>query len=390
MPSIHNNKNDAENTAEANTADANTHETEAGEKRETVSHFPCPNCGAGLKFKPETQKLYCSYCSTEIDILSKGSINEYDFFTATDSSEGNWGEERRVIHCKNCGANTVIDAVATAQNCAFCGSAQVVRNEDQIGIAPESLVPFYISSEAAEKNFRKWIKGTWFLPKSVKNDLRTDKLKGVYLPFWTYDADTLSSYIGEAGQYYYVTRTDWVTRNGKREMVTRQERKIRWYPTGGAYTQYFDDVMVNASKNIDEGILQKLHPFQMEKLVPYKSGYLAGFYAERYGLGLTEGWDRAREKVKDGIRKGIIRQINADEVRNLQINTRYNKISYKHILLPVWLSAINYKGKLYRYMVNGQTGKVQGKAPVSGAKVAGFVFALLAVAAIIILIVSGR
>lgn len=375
---------------EGTAAEEGSFEEERGEKREAVSHFPCPNCGADMKFRPETQTLHCSYCSTDIDISSKGEINEYDFFTTTDSSEGNWGEERRIIHCENCGADTVIDDVAAAQSCAFCGSAHVVRNDGSAGIAPESLVPFYISREKADDNFRKWIKGTRFLPKSVKTNLNTGKLKGVYIPFWTYDADTWSSYVGEAGQYYYVTHTDWVTRNGKREMVTRRERRTRWYPTGGAYSQYFNDVIVNASKNIDENILQKLHPFQMDKLVPYKPEYLAGFYAERYGVGLTEGWERARVTVKREIRKGIIRQINADEVRNLQINTRYNAIRYKHLLLPIWLSAINYKNKVYRYMINGQTGKVQGVAPVSPGKVAGLIFALLAAAAIIYLLVSGR
>jgi predicted RNA-binding Zn-ribbon protein involved in translation (DUF1610 family) len=357
---------------------------------EGTTNFPCPGCGAIMTFKPETQQLSCDYCAKSIDIPKEGSIREYDFFTAGENTEGNWGSEKRVMQCENCGAQTVLDTYINAQRCAFCGSSHIVNNNESVGIPPESLVPFQISEKEAKLNFKKWIKGKFFVPGKAKKEYVMNKLNGVYVPFWTYDADTLSSYFGEAGDYYYVTHHDWVTVNGKRQMVTRQERRIRWRPTSGVYTEYFNDVVVNASKQMDEKILDKIQPFHLGGLVPYTPEYLSGFLAERYGIGLTEGWEKGREIIKGGIHKGIVRQINADEVRNLQINTQYRNIKYKHMLLPVWLSAFTYKDKMYRYMVNGQTGAVQGKAPVSGWKVAGFIIVLFAAAILIMSLIMGR
>jgi ribosomal protein L37E len=353
------------------------------EKTEKTDKFPCPGCGANMKFNPDTQTLTCEYCSRSIEIASEDTeIEEHDFFTADDSADGNWGQETRVIKCERCGAKTVLDVYSAAASCAFCGSPHVVKIDESAGIPPESLIPFSVSADKALKLFGKWIKGRFFAPGDVKRDCRSHKLTGVYVPFWTYDADTWSAYTGEAGTYYYVTRTHWVTRNGKRTMVTTRERRIRWRPAAGVYTEYFDDIPVNASVNIEAQLMAKLQPFCMDRLVRYKPEYLSGFIAERYGIGLREGWESAREVIKKRIYNGVVRQINADTVRNIRINTRYRSIKYKHLLLPVWISSFTYKNKVYRYMVNGQTGEVQGRAPVSPWKVASVVLVVAAIAAV--------
>lgn len=357
--------------------------------RETTSNFPCPSCGANMTFNPETQTLTCGYCSKSVEIASKdGNIEEYDFFTAKDTSAGNWGSETRVMQCQNCGAETVLDVFNTAQTCAFCGSPHVVKNAASAGIAPESLIPFLISFKKAAENYNKWLSGKFFAPREVKREHKAIRLNGVYVPFWTYDADTWSAYAGEAGEYYYVTQTDTVNINGKVQMVTKQVRHIRWFPTSGVYTEYFDDIPVNASKNIPENIVSKLHNFDMKKLVLYKPEYLSGFQAERYGVGLEEGWLKARKKIDADIHDGIVKQIMADEVRNLNINTQCKTINFKHILLPIWISAFTYKKKIYRFMVNGQTGNVQGEAPVSPIKVLGAIAAVIAVFAIMYLVLK--
>jgi hypothetical protein len=139
------------------------------------------------------------------------------------------------------------------------------------------------------------------------------------------------------------------------------------------YSEFFNDVLVNASKQIDENLMNKLEPFEFSELLHYKPEFLSGFIAERYSIGLKEGWQRAVDFVKSGINRGITREINADEVRNLMVSTSYNDIKYKHILLPIWISAYTYKNKVFRYMINGQTGEVQGKAPVSPWKVSALV-----------------
>lgn len=345
--------------------------TNEAKKREATDRFPCSGCGANMLFDPESQSLTCSYCSSKIDIEGGcGEIKEYDFNSAEESMSHDWGNETRVIHCESCGAETVLDLNSTAQFCAFCGSSHIVRNEGAAHIVPESLVPFKITQQKAVKQFGEWIRKKLFAPNSLKNSYQSERIKGVYIPCWTYDSETYSTYTGEGGTYYYETVTEWVQENGKRVMRTRQVRKIRWWPTSGTYSEFFDDVLVNASKQIDGRMMDKLEPFNLNELVQYKPEFLSGFLAERYSIGFKDGWETAKVSIDNDIRSGVIRKINADEVRNLRINTFYDKVKFKHILLPVWISAYKYKNKLYRYMVNGQTGEVQGQAPVSFWKVA--------------------
>ena len=350
-------------------------------KRESTDRFACPSCGGNMSFDADTQTLACPYCDNKIVIAGKeGDINEYDLESAVDEQAGDWGCEKRVIRCEGCGAQTVLDTAGVAQFCSFCGSSHIVKDEKSAGIAPESIIPFKISAKKAVECFSAWIKKRYFAPNALKTEHQTQRLTGVYIPCWTYDSDTYSTYTGEGGTYYYETVTDWVEENGKRKAVTRRVRKIRWWPASGTYSQYFDDVLINASKKIDETLMNKLEPFDLGDLVQYKPEYLSGFLAERYTIGVKEGWEKAKDNIKGVIRNGVIEKINADEVRNLRINTSYQNVKYKHILIPVWISAYKYRNKLYQYMVNAQTGEVQGRAPVSPWKVAVAVIAALIVA----------
>jgi predicted RNA-binding Zn-ribbon protein involved in translation (DUF1610 family) len=351
---------------------------------EQTQRFSCPSCGGNMIFNPDTQSLCCVYCESKADVLNnQEAIKEYDFLAAEKEACYDWGNEKRVIRCDSCGAETVLDADKTSQFCAFCGSSHIVLNENSAGIRPESLVPFKISREKALKYFKTWIRKRIFAPRDLKSSYKAQLLSGVYLPHWTYDSDTYSIYHGEAGTYYYVTVTDWVEEDGRRRMVTRQERRIRWEQVSGNYSEYFNDILINASKNIDGKLMKKLEPFDLGELLHYKSEYLSGFLAERYSIGLKEGWDNAADFIKGLIEKGVIRKINADEVRNLFIDTSCNNIKFKHILLPVWISAYNYRNRVYRYLINGQTGEIQGRAPVSPFKVILTVLASLAILALI-------
>ncbi len=356
--------------------------------KEETDKFACPGCGANMTFNPDTQTLMCQYCGNSINITAQdGDIDEHDFLTANDNAS--WGQENRVMKCESCGAQTVLDTFTTAQACAFCGSSHVVKLDETAGIPPETLIPFKLSANKAADLFKNWIRRRFFAPKAVKIDSQIKKMSGVYIPSWTYDSDTGSDYVAQKGTYYYVTRTRWVTRNGKRHMETYQERKIRWQWVSGGYSRFFDDVLVNASKNADSDLMKKLEPFDMQELVKYDPRYLTGFLAEKYSIGLDPGWEIAKKQIKESIRQGIIRQINGDQVRNLKINTRYSNIKYKHLLLPVFIASYKYKNKIFRFMVNGQTGKVQGYAPVSAWKVVAVVAGALALIGLGYLLLSG-
>lgn len=340
-----------------------------GELKDT-DKFPCTSCGGNMVFDPENGGLSCPYCGNHTVISrNNNEIKEYDFDSEIENHRGDWGSKTSVIKCESCGAETVLDAYNVAQFCAFCGSSHIVKQDCSAGIVPESVVPFKVSQKTAMELFRKWISKRYFAPRALKTNYSAQRLKGVYIPFWTYDTQTFSRYTGEGGTYYYVTETYTTVENGKTVRKTRQVRKIRWWPTSGNYSRFFDDVLVNASKQIDSKLIGRIEPFALEELVGYKPEYLSGFFAEHYSVGLKDGWTTARKWIDDQIREGVIRKINADEVRNLHIRSCYEDIKYKHLLLPLWISSYTYKNKIYKFMINGQTGKVSGYSPVSPWKV---------------------
>ncbi len=349
-------------------------------KQEQTDKFVCKSCGANMVFSPENNALLCPYCGNKSEILNEtGPIAEYDFLEAEKRADQTWGDGTRVIKCDSCGAETILDANSTAQFCAFCGSSHIVEGNKSAGILPESLIPFKVSENNAKQLFSQWIKKRFFAPGAMKNNSQMQKLKGVYIPGWTYDSNTFSSYTGEGGTYYYVQETEWVEENGQRVARTKQVRKTRWWPTSGTYSGYFNDLPVNASKQLDGALMSKLEPFEREELVKYKPEYLSGFFAERYSIGLREGWETVREHIDFELRQAVERQINADEVRNLSIRTSYNDIKFKLTLLPVWISAFIYKNKSYTFMVNGQTGRIAGRYPLSAIKVTLFTLLLLGI-----------
>lgn len=348
-------------------------------KQEETERFLCPSCGGNMLFNPEKQKLVCMYCSNESDInFEKDNINEYDFYHAEQTSNKDWGNEKRIIRCDSCGAETVLDENSTAQFCAFCGSSHIIKTEDKMGIVPESLIPFKISNDKAKELFSNWIKKLFFAPKALKSRHSMERMNGVYIPFWTYDCDTFSSYTAQRGDYYYVTETEWVEQNGERKQVTKQVRKTRWTSVHGNYSKFFDDILVNASNKIDKHIIRKLEPFNLNELTLYKPEFLSGFLAERYSVDLKAGWNSAEETIKSDLNFEIKHQIGGDEVRSLNVSTSYQNRKFKHILLPIWISAYGYKDKIYRFMINGQTGEVDGESPVSILKVVMLILIIIA------------
>lgn len=333
---------------------------------ENTDKFPCPSCGGNMHFDPKEQALSCPYCSNKIEIKNNDeAINEYDFDKAEEMASHNWGEETRIIKCDSCGAETVLDVDTVAQFCAFCGSSHIVQKNDTDSIAPESIIPFKIAKTKANELFSKWIKKRFFAPSKLKKEFNIRKINGTYIPFWTYDTNTSSVYTANKGTHYYVNQTRTV--NGERKTV--RVRKTRWRRVHGVYNEFFDDILINGSKNIDESLVNALEPFHLNELIPYKPEYLSGFLAERYSINLEDGWQDAKEEMKSHIHGGIKRQVNGDEVRILNVNTSYDKVKFKHILLPVWISSYSFKEKAYRFLINGQTGEVQGKYPKSALKI---------------------
>jgi hypothetical protein len=202
----------------------------------------------------------------------------------------------------------------------------------------------------------------------------------MYVPCWTFDAETRSRYRGQRGDHYYETRTVTVNVNGRAEQRQQQVRHTRWSPASGQVARRFDDVLVVASSSLPQPLGDELTPWDLTALVAYKPDFLAGFRAEGYTVPLSEGHSVARARMAAVIEADVRRDIGGDEQRIDTVETAHSAETFRHILLPVWTAAYRYNGKSYRFLVNGQTGEVQGERPWSVWKI---LLACLVVAAII-------
>ncbi len=347
--------------------------------------FPCDNCGSDMRFDPGDERLICDHCGNTEAIASsgpwQGSIREIDFQQGVNQQLAAEDiEETCVNDCPNCGAQTEFDPDIHAAECPFCATPVVTSTGAHRHIKPRGLLPFELDESRARDAMTDWLGSLWFAPNGLQNYARKGrKMNGIYVPYWTFDADTKSRYTGQRGKHYYETRT--VMRDGKRQTV--RVRKTRWTPVSGRVARFFDDVLVLASKSLPKRYTDALEPWDLSSLEPYKPEYLAGFRAEGYQVELVDGFTEARAYMDRMIRRDVKYDIGGDDQRIGTVDTTVSDVTFKHILLPVWLAAYKYRGKTYRFVVNGRTGRVQGERPYSAWKIAfavcvGLVIALVA------------
>ncbi len=348
--------------------------------------FSCPGCGGKLIFDPEAEKLKCPYCGSLVDVKRElVTPMEYDINKALTDKQTNWGGHVRVFSCQGCGAQTVLDQNTTSEVCAFCGSANVLKDQGEAGIAPESVIPFSIPKETAASSFSGWLKGKLFTPRKAKKSCQLDHIQGVYLPHWTYDAKTQSDYTGKEGHAYYVTVDVQVQRDGKTVTEQQQERRIDWRPVKGHLTRDFDDVIVPGSQRLPDELLNRVQPYDLKRLCKYQSAYLAGFMSEKPVRDVKAGFEVAKTIIDKAMRDMAYNDIlrHADEAQVDSITSTHSDVKYKLVLLPMWLSSFTYKAKSYHVLVNGANGKVGGQAPISALRVA---LAIALAAALLLLV----
>ena len=357
----------------------------------TQKQFPCQQCGAKLDFAPGTISLKCSYCGFENAIpQSEAQIEELDYraFLSQAAEEHETHETQRV-KCEKCAAETTMPPDTTSGTCPFCGANLVFAGKSTRLIKPKYVLPFKVTQKQAFEDFRKWIKGLWFAPGDLKRYAQSEgKLAGVYVPFWTYDSDTTSFYRGERGDHYWVTETYTTQEDGRTVTRERQVQRTRWTSVSGTVWNNFDDILILASKSLPKKYADRLEPWDLPNLVAYADEYLSGFRAESYQVDLADGFQEAQAVMDAGIRESIRRDIGGDEQRIHSVKTQYGKITFKHILLPVWLSAYRFRDKIFRILINARTGEVQGERPFSPWKIAAAVAAALVVIAIIVILAN--
>jgi DNA-directed RNA polymerase subunit RPC12/RpoP len=345
--------------------------------------FPCASCGADLAWEPSSRSLHCPFCRKGTEVPAGGPAGERDLAGVLGGAAApkEAAPAVRVLDCSACGARVEIPPTERAGRCAYCGSTRVVEEAaDPSRLRPDSVIPFAISAAGAEERFRKWIRGLWFRPNALRRGSALHELRGVMIPYWTFDAGAASEWTAMAGHYYWVPVP---TKNG-----VRMERRIRWVPASGNRRDAYDDLLVLASRGLDAELVAKIEPFQVRALEPYRDEFLAGLSAENYAVPVDEGWTRARTRILAEQESRCAGDVPGDTHMALQVKTQMDGKRFRLALLPVWIAAYNFRGKVFRFLVNGQTGEVQGRAPISWWKVAGLVLGILAAAGVALAIAA--
>jgi predicted RNA-binding Zn-ribbon protein involved in translation (DUF1610 family) len=346
--------------------------------------FPCESCGADLEFHIGDQQLQCPYCGfvKQIEIAPDAAIQEQDYHAMVERLRlmRESGEELEVpgyseVRCESCGGNVVFQGTLTSTACPYCGSP---IQRDRVHtltrrIPVDGVLPFLVEHDRAAAMLREWVSSRWFAPNEFLRRGAEGKFNGIYLPYWTFDTLTFNAYSGQRGEDYRVT-----VGTGKNR---RTETRTRWYSASGSFQRFFDDVLVVASKGWEPGLIQALEPWPLGRCLPFTHQVLAGKLARTYDVHLEEGFREARSRIDAALEEDVRMRIGGDRQRVDSIKSRYDAITFKHLLLPVWVLVYRYHDRPFQVFINGATGEVQGERPYSWVKITLLV-ALVLVAAL--------
>ena len=347
--------------------------------------FPCEQCGADLEFHIGSQRMRCSHCAFERDLTAEpGRVAERDFDAGLariaarrTAAAAPATEETNEVRCSSCGAGVTFRGTLTSTECAFCGTPVQRENvhaaTDRIPV--DGVLAFHVDRKVVESRLRAWVASRWFAPNDFKQRGAHGRFEGVYLPYWTFDLMTATRWDGQRGDHYYVTEG-----HGKDQ---RQVRKTRWSHRSGWFQRFFDDLLVLGARGLPDGLVDKLAPWPLPQCVPFDQEMLAGFLAQTYDVEMPVAFRTAKARADAAIESQVRGEIGGDEQRVGTIDTDYTAITYKHLLLPVWLLSYKFREKTYRVVVNACTGELHGERPWSAWKIVALVLAILAVVGVV-------
>ena len=354
-----------------------------------VEKHPCPACGAQAEWNPGKQKLICPFCGTEspYKVSETGAIEELDLVRALreipDEARG-WQTARITVQCQSCKAVSVFAPDRVGQRCEFCGSPAIVPYEEiKSPIRPQSLLPFRVADTAVREQIRRWYKSKWLAPNALKTRALVDTVKGVYIPYWTFDAKVVCPWEADAGHYYYTTET---YRDNKGQMQTRQVRHVRWEPASGVVNHFFDDEPIPGTRGVNQSLLKQVEPFPTNELTPYDTSYLSGFVVEHYQVVLLEAAQASEAAMHQKLEAMCASEVPGDTYRNLVIHPTFSDRTFKHILVPIWLLTYTYGARVFHVLLNGSTGRMAGEYPKSFWKVFFLVVGIIILVLIVLLL----
>lgn len=337
-----------------------------------VKDFKCPGCGAKLKWNADEQKMKCDYCDNTYDIATLEEFNQEEAEKPTEdyawqpyTADGEVSGMKSYV-CKSCGGEINAADEQAATSCPYCDSP-VVLDENVSGMMkPDLIIPFKKSKEEAQEALKKFCKGKPLLPPSFVSENRIKEIKGIYVPFWLYDCDAAGKMRFDATKVKKWSDSNFDYTKTEHYMVIREG------------TALFDDVPVNGTTNMEARYMEAIEPFDTAAGEPFQSAYLSGYLADRYNVDSVDAQPRANERVKAGMEQ-LLRNtvVGYDTVTKQSSSMRLQTGKIRYAMLPVWILSTNYRGKVYKFAMNAQTGRFVGELPVSWRKFWG-IFALIA------------
>lgn len=341
----------------------------------TLQEYKCPCCGGAIAFDSRLQKMKCPYCDTEFDVET---LAGYDAQLKDDGNDdmtwempeaGQWEQDGlRSYVCKSCGGEIVGDENTAATACPFCGNPVVLMGQFSGALKPDLVIPFKLDKNAAKQGFMKHLSGKRLLPKVFLDQNHIDEIKGIYVPFWLFDADA------DARVRYRATKLRmWSDPN-------YDYTETRFYSVHRGGRIAFANVPVDGSSKMADELMESIEPFDMKGAVDFQTAYLAGYFADKYDVSAEQSIARANERVKNSTEEAFAATVRGyDTVVTESSNIKLHGGKAKYALYPVWLLHTTWNGTGYTFAMNGQTGKFVGDLPVDKAAAGKWMLGLSAV-----------
>lgn len=314
-----------------------------------VKEFKCLTCKAPLAFDPPTGHWKCGYCFSEFEKEQLDSGEIVDELPDEDQPELD------AYHCKSCGAELLADATTSATFCLYCKSPTIIKQRFSGRFKPKCLIPFRLTKEQAEELYKTWIKKRLLAPSAFKQKNEVEKITGIYAPYWLFDTTAEGTLAGDATRVRTWTQGDYNYTETKFYHVVRS-----------GHTRY-DNIPVDASKKLDDGLMQLIEPYNYKDMTDFSMQYMSGFMAEKYDVEAQEAErvmkKRADEYMQTRLR-GTVSGYSSFSVKEKVLNLQNTTQDYA--MLPIYLLINKFKDKEHAFIINGQTGKVVGDTPISG------------------------
>lgn len=329
-----------------------------------IREFKCPKCGSSVGFDSATQKMKCPYCSTLIDVseiddlpLEGGASEEKDGVNLSDRPGTEWEEGEtdnfKVYVCNSCGGEIIGDAEMAATSCPYCNNAVVIPSQFKGDLKPDFLIPFKLDKEEAKASLRRHVTGRRLVPKVFKDENHIDEIKGIYVPFWLFDAKTHvnASFSAEERKHWSDSKNNYT--------------ETKYYNLEREADMEFQHVAIDGSSKLADDLMESLEPFDFDDAVSFKTAYLAGYLADRYDVDIDASIGRANERIRTSARSMIESTVGGyNSVSTQNVDVHFYDTSASYALYPVWLLNTSWNGGKYTFAMNGQTGKFVGDLPV--------------------------